>query len=61
MRQIDPSPVKEASFTCSLVKIEYKKAARSLRMFVPSTAHIVYACSPLCLSRGQLWNVDKGL
>ena len=26
-----------------------------------STAEIVYISSSLCRSRGQLWNVDKGL
>ena len=28
---------------------------------MPSTAQIVYIRSSLCLSRGQLWNVDRGL
>ena len=28
---------------------------------MPSTAQIVYVRLSLCLSRGQLWNVDEGL
>ena len=28
---------------------------------MPSTVQIVYVPSSLCLSRGQLWNVDRGL
>ena len=63
MREIDPSHVKETSLTCSLVKIECKKAACSFRIYERSCLRQrrLFTFVHHYAFRGQLWNIDKGL
>ena len=51
MPEIDPALVKD-KVACSFRMLKDRAFDRS---------QVVYIRSSLCLSRGQLWNVDKGL
>ena len=59
MSEIDPSHVKE--ITCLVVNTKKLVVVLEYLKDQTATVQIVYVRSSLCLLRGQLWNVDKGL